>query len=110
MFLALCLYAAATAARGLRWSVVVRSAGIDSSYGQTLGFVIIGYMGNTVLPLRGGEVLRVLLMPHETCTTYPRVIGTILPERMLDLAALTILFVPRRPPASPARRSARCPP
>jgi uncharacterized membrane protein YbhN (UPF0104 family) len=91
---ALGIYAALTAARALRWNVILRGAGIDSSYGQTLELVIIGYMGNTVLPLRGGEVLRVLLLTREARVGYTRVIGTIVPERLLDLAALTAVFVP----------------
>ena len=94
VFCGLCVYAAVTAARGLRWNVIVRGAGIDSSYSQSLQLVIIGYMGNTVLPLRGGEVLRVLLLTRESNAGYPRVIGTIVPERLLDLAALTVIFVP----------------
>lgn len=93
VFLALGMYAAITAARGLRWNTILRGAGIDSTYARTLEIVIIGYMGNTVLPLRGGEVLRVLLLSRETGAGYPRVIGTIVPERMLDFAALTTLFV-----------------
>lgn len=92
--LSLCTYAAITAARGLRWNVILRAAGIDAGYGRTLELVIVGYMGNTVLPLRGGEVLRVLLASRETGATYPRVIGTIVPERLLDLAAITVVFVP----------------
>jgi uncharacterized protein (TIRG00374 family) len=92
--LAVCLYAAITGVRGLRWSVIVRGAGIETSYRQMVELVAIGYMGNTVLPLRGGEVLRVLMLARETGAGYPRVIGTIVPERLLDLAALTAVFVP----------------
>lgn len=93
VLLALGMYAAITAARGLRWNTIVRGAGIDSTYARTLEIVIIGYMGNTVLPLRGGELLRVLLLSRESGAGYPRVIGTIVPERLLDFAALTTLFV-----------------
>lgn len=94
LLMAVCAYAAITATRALRWHVILRGAGVDGGYRQTLELVIIGYMGNTVLPLRGGEVLRVVLLARESGVGYPRVIGTILPERMLDLAALTIVFVP----------------
>ncbi len=93
VFLAVCTYAAITAARGLRWNTIIRGAGIDSTYAATLEIVIIGYMGNTVLPLRGGELLRVLLLSRRSHASYPRVIGTIVPERMLDFAALTALLV-----------------
>lgn len=94
VLLGVCAYAAITAARGLRWNVILRGAGIDSTYRHTLELVTIGYMGNTVLPLRGGELLRVLLLARESSTPYTRVIGTIVPERLLDLAALTVVFVP----------------
>jgi uncharacterized membrane protein YbhN (UPF0104 family) len=93
VLLAVCLYATITAARGLRWNVILRRAGIGGSYPATLQLVIIGYMGNTVLPLRGGEVLRVLLLSRESHANYPRVIGTIVPERLLDFAAVTTAFV-----------------
>jgi uncharacterized membrane protein YbhN (UPF0104 family) len=94
VFGALCVYAAITAVRALRWHVILRRAGLDVGYGQALELVTIGYMGNTVLPLRGGEILRVLLLARESSAGYTRVIGTIVPERLLDLAALTIVFVP----------------
>lgn len=91
--LALAAYATITFTRALRWSVILRSAGIGGSYRQALELVIIGYMGNTVLPLRGGELLRVMLLARESGAGYARVIGTIVPERMLDVAALTAVFV-----------------
>jgi hypothetical protein len=90
--IALCAYAAITAARGLRWHSIVHGARIEASYRQTLELVIIGYMGNTVLPLRGGEVLRVLLLARESAIGYPRAIGTIVPERLFDVVALTTVF------------------
>lgn len=92
IFFALCTYAAITAGRALRWSVILRSSGIDRNFTQTLELVVIGYMGNTVLPLRGGEVLRVLLLTRESGAGYARVIGTVVPERMLDVAALATMF------------------
>ncbi|MGH2899230.1 MAG: lysylphosphatidylglycerol synthase transmembrane domain-containing protein, partial [Solirubrobacteraceae bacterium] len=94
VLLALCTYAAITTARAWRWYRILRGAAVESSFGSTLELVVIGYMGNTVLPLRGGEVLRVLLLARASGAGYPRAIGTIVPERLLDLAALTVVFVP----------------
>lgn len=90
--LAIAAYAGITAARALRWNVILGRSGIGGGYTRTLELLIIGYMGNTVLPLRGGEVLRVLLLAREAAVGYSRVIGTIVPERLLDIAALTTVF------------------
>ncbi len=49
-------------------------------------------MGNTVLPARGGEVLRILVMGERTGARRREVLGTIVPERVLDAAALALLF------------------
>ncbi len=90
--LALLAYAGITAGRALRWNSILSGSGLGG-YRRTLELLIIGYMGNTVLPLRGGEVLRVLLLAREAGKSHARVIGTIVPERVLDAAALTTVFV-----------------
>lgn len=90
--LALGVYAAATVARGWRWDVVLRHAGVDHRRADAYGLIVVGYMGNTVLPARGGEVLRILLLSERTSARRREVLGAILPERMLDAAALAALF------------------
>jgi uncharacterized membrane protein YbhN (UPF0104 family) len=49
-------------------------------------------MGNTVLPARGGEVLRIFLLSERSAALKREVLGSIVPERMLDAAALAVLF------------------
>ena len=50
-------------------------------------------MGNNILPARGGDVVRTLLMAPRAHTSIRTVIGTLLAERILDVAVLVVLFV-----------------
>jgi hypothetical protein len=50
-------------------------------------------MANTVLPLRGGEILRIVLLTDRSNFGWREALGSIVPERVLDLAALAILLV-----------------
>ena len=50
-------------------------------------------MGNTVLPARGGEVLRIFLLAERSHARRRDVLGSIITERLLDLVALGLLLV-----------------
>lgn len=89
---ALAVYAAVTLARGLRWHLILQHATIEHQPIDALGITTVGYMGNTVLPARGGEVLRILVMAARSGARRREVLGTIVPERLLDAAALALLF------------------
>ena len=89
---AVLLYAAATIARGWRWHAILRHAGIQHRLVDALGVTTFGYMGNTVLPARGGEVLRIIVMRDRSSGRRREILGSIIPERTLDVAALAILF------------------
>ena len=52
----------------------------------------VGYMGNAVLPARGGEVLRTVLLANRSGTGKREVLGSIVTERALDAISLAILF------------------
>jgi glycosyltransferase 2 family protein len=54
--------------------------------------VPVGYMGNTVLPARGGEVLRILLMAERSDARRRTLLGSVLSERTLDAATLIVLL------------------
>ena len=54
---------------------------------------VVGYMGNNVLPARAGDAIRVLLMAPRAKTSRRTVVGTLLAERLLDIAVLLVLFV-----------------
>src|SRR4051812_40847599 len=51
---ALAVYALITALRGWRWHRLLRGGEVPHGQGDAYGLTVVGYMGNTVLPARGG--------------------------------------------------------
>lgn len=95
---ALALYAVATLMRAERWERILRRAGIRAKRADVYALTPIGYMGNNVLPARGGELLRTFLLGSRTedtseGATKRTILGTILAERVLDAVALGIILV-----------------
>jgi glycosyltransferase 2 family protein len=93
LLIGLAVYATAMALRGARWSSILRGAGIRVSRAEPYALITVGYMGNTVLPLRGGEVLRVVLLSERSGCGWKAALGSIIPERILDVVSLVVLMV-----------------
>jgi uncharacterized membrane protein YbhN (UPF0104 family) len=89
---AMALYAAATLMRGERWWWLLRRGGAEPTRADACALVAVGYMGNNVLPARGGDAIRVYLQAPRAHTSMRAVIGTLLAERLLDAATLLTLF------------------
>ena len=87
------LYALATVVRCWRWHAILRHAGAGHRRADAYALVPVGYMGNTVLPARGGELLRILLLGRRSDARRRELLGTIVSERMLDAVSLALLFV-----------------
>ena len=92
LFIAVGVYALATLLRGWRWDRVLRSMNIGHRKGDAYSLVCVGYMGNNVLPARGGELLRVMLMAPRTQARRRELLGSVIAERVLDVVALAGLF------------------
>jgi uncharacterized membrane protein YbhN (UPF0104 family) len=92
LFVGVGIYALATLLRGWRWDRVLRSMEIGHRRGDAYSLVCVGYMGNNVLPARGGELLRVMLMAPRTQARRRELLGSIIAERVLDVVALAGLF------------------
>lgn len=90
---AIAIYAAATLLRGERWWWLLRRGGAHATRADTYSLTAVGYMGNNVLPARGGDAIRVYLQAPRADTSYREVIGTLLAERLLDMGVLISLFV-----------------
>lgn len=90
--LAVLLYACVTGVRGVRWYAILRRAGVQASMADTQALIVVGYMGNTVLPARGGELLRLFFMGERTGCSRVTILGTIVAERLLDILALLLLL------------------
>jgi uncharacterized membrane protein YbhN (UPF0104 family) len=91
--LALVLYALATVVRGERWWRLLADEGGTPSRADSLGITCVGYAGNNVLPARAGDAVRVVLMAPRAGVSVRTAVGTLLAERILDVAVLVVLFV-----------------
>jgi glycosyltransferase 2 family protein len=88
----LAIYAVTTLLRGWRWHTILRRAHVDHARVDAYALTVVGYMGNNVLPARGGELLRVLLLGERTTARRREILGTIIAERFLDLLTIVTLF------------------
>ena len=82
-----------TLARGWRWHAVLRHSSVVHQPTDAYALTAVGYMGNTVLPARGGEVMRTVLLSQRSSARKREVLGSIIAERALDAAALAALLV-----------------
>ncbi|MGI9020328.1 MAG: lysylphosphatidylglycerol synthase transmembrane domain-containing protein [Solirubrobacterales bacterium] len=84
-------YAIAASLRAERWLALLRRDGAHPLRADGYGLTLVGFMGNNVLPARGGDALRVVYMAPEARTARS-VIGTLVAERLLDALTLLSLF------------------
>jgi uncharacterized membrane protein YbhN (UPF0104 family) len=90
--LALIMCAVNAAVRGWRWDAILCRVHVGHRAVDAFAITVVGYMGNTVLPARGGEVLRIVLLAQRSAASRLEVLGSIIPERLLDAATLVALF------------------
>ena len=86
------VYGLAIVLRGWRWHRILNLSRIPHERADAFWLIPVTYMGNTVLPLRGGEVLRITLMSKRANAGVREVLGTVIAERILDVATLAVLF------------------
>lgn len=89
---ALCAYGLATALRAERWRALLRAEGGTPGRGDCYGLTAVGFMGNNALPARAGDAMRVYLMAPRSGLRMREVVGTLIAERVLDVAVLLGLF------------------
>ena len=90
---AIVLYALATVVRAERWQRLLVDEGAAPERADTYALTCVGYAGNNVLPARAGDAIRMVLMAPRAGASKRTVIGTLLAERLLDIAVLVVLFV-----------------
>lgn len=89
---AVALNLVANTLRGERSYVLLRHNGGQPLRADAYGLLAVGTMGNTVLPARGGDALRAILLTPRTRADGRTVIGTVVAERLLDVIVLATLF------------------
>ncbi|HWI23057.1 MAG TPA: lysylphosphatidylglycerol synthase transmembrane domain-containing protein [Baekduia sp.] len=93
LVLSISLYALATLIRGERWRLLIADQGGSMSRADSVGLMVVGYMGNNVLPARGGDLFRVILGAPRAAVGRRSILGTLLAERLLDIVVLAVIFV-----------------
>jgi glycosyltransferase 2 family protein len=72
-----------------RWVTMVRNYQIRSTVGRLYSAYFVGQAVNIILPLRGGELVRIGYFAGEP-KILPEIASTIILEKYLDLMALTV--------------------
>jgi uncharacterized membrane protein YbhN (UPF0104 family) len=89
----LALSAVTLTLRGWRWHRVMRVAGVDHRAADAYALTAVAYMGNNVLPARGGELLKVGILGTRSTSRRREILGSVIAERLFDAGALAVLFV-----------------
>ncbi|MBK7724240.1 MAG: flippase-like domain-containing protein [Dehalococcoidia bacterium] len=85
LFVAIC-------ARCVRWSVLMRPVAPMSPQ-RLFPYAIIGYMANTLLPARAGEVVRAFVLGDRENVSRMGTFGTIAVERLFDGCTLVLMLL-----------------
>lgn len=54
--------------------------------------LMAGYLSNTLLPARAGDLVRVYVLNNEGVSSWSRILGTIVIERVLDMTAVIVVL------------------
>ena len=90
---AIALYGLATVVRSERWQRLLVDEKAKPHRADTYALTVVGYAGNNILPARAGDAIRVVLMAPRAECSKRTVVGTLLAERLLDVAVLLVIFV-----------------
>jgi uncharacterized membrane protein YbhN (UPF0104 family) len=90
---AVAIYAVNTMMRAERWQRLLEHDGARPRRTDSYALTAIGYAVNNVLPARAGDAVRIVLMAPRAHTTRRTVLGTLLAERLLDIAVVVLLFL-----------------
>lgn len=81
--------------RTLRWRLLLPRLpdGTRPSARRVMPVLLAGYLGNLILPARLGEPARAYLLARREQLPFARVLGSVLLERVIDLATLAAVAV-----------------
>ncbi|MGH2353249.1 MAG: lysylphosphatidylglycerol synthase transmembrane domain-containing protein [Chloroflexota bacterium] len=91
LLLSIALLLVAVAVRSWRWQVLLRLTE-RVSFGGAVSATLIGYLVNSVLPGRVGELVRAYLISQSDGVSTGRAVGTIFVEKLLDIVVLLLLL------------------
>ncbi len=76
--------------RAVRWRRLLAPIR-DVSFGATLGYLLIGYLANNVLPARLGELVRCHYLGDREGLSRATALGTVVVERVVDIAVVATI-------------------
>lgn len=79
-------------ARAMRWNILIRAMGYQSSTTTTFHAVMVGYLANTAFP-RLGEVTRCGVLSKKQNIPFNSLFGTVLSERVFDIISLVMIII-----------------
>jgi len=86
--------------RAARWRLLLENVGYTGQgaivlpkTGKLLEIVYISWFANAIVPAKLGDFYRAYLLRQEAGVSATRTFGTVLAERLLDLAVLLLLFL-----------------
>lgn len=85
------VYAAFFVLRGIRWRILLSQSAPDVRLSSTTSTTAIGWLANSILPLKGGDVLRAALVARRESLAVGPTAATVALERVLDLVGLAIV-------------------
>ena len=88
---ALLLLALAVYLRVIRWRLLFSPA-TRPAFGPATEALLIGHFFNNVLPVRAGEIVRIVALHARAATSRAETLATIVVERAFDVLALLVLF------------------
>jgi uncharacterized membrane protein YbhN (UPF0104 family) len=93
--LAVLTLACSIVVRTARWGVLLPSphGGVAVRVRTLIPIVLIGYLGNSIAPLRFGDALRAGVAARRFRLGLPETLGSVIAERLIDTAALTVVVV-----------------
>lgn len=77
--------------RGLRWRMILAASGLNISRRAATEILTLSFWVNCVLPAKMGDVYRGWLLKHNGATSFGNAVGTVIAERLVDLATVALL-------------------
>ena len=77
--------------RGLRWRMILSASGFTISRRAATEILTLSFWVNCVLPAKMGDVYRGWLLKHNGATSLGNAVGTVIAERLVDLATVALL-------------------
>lgn len=78
--------------RTARWKILLKGI-YPASFRHCFNYSNIGFLANSILPARAGELIRPVLFARKTGTSKVTILTTVLLERFFDLLALLVFIL-----------------